>query len=162
MLLSLDGYKFMNDSTLMAYINRIKLALTQSSLVVFLLVGGSSFIIDMIVFVSLLTYGHWQPMLARITGFCIGLTLTWLGHRFLTFRHRKQLRTLNQLCWVISIAVLSGGVNLSSFYFLTLTLGEQPLVMIMNLAIGVLLGLVINWLGSNYITYKSQSTEVIA
>ncbi|WP_144213116.1 GtrA family protein [Shewanella donghaensis] len=130
-------------------------ALKRSSLLAFLLVGGCSFIVDISVFLTLSVYAEWQPMLARVCGFCVGLILTWIGNRLFTFRHRKQLNTLLQLRWVVIIAAISAGVNLSSFYLITQILGKQPLFMLVSVAIGVLLGLVVNWLGSNLITYKS-------
>ncbi|MCC4833686.1 GtrA family protein [Shewanella sp. 10N.7] len=150
-------------------------AVKMNPLVSFLLVGGGSFIVDLSIYLSLIELAAWQPFVARTLAFMVGLGLTWFGNRKFTFRERSQLSTLKQCRWVITIAAISALANLGAFHLMrlhllasTLTLEDLDLVIftsntltgiqveIISFAVGVLVGLIVNWLGSNHFTFKNQ------
>ena len=136
----------------------------------FIMIGGLSFVVDLSVFLSLLNLAQWDALLARVTAFTVGLSLTWLGHRKFTFRHRKQRRAKAQMIWVFLVAVVAGMANLMGFQLMrnwlhtvfnfdaevlsTLVITSAPEVL--SVSFGVLVGLIVNWIGSNYLTFKTQ------
>ncbi|WP_299568680.1 GtrA family protein [uncultured Shewanella sp.] len=152
--------------------NRLQYLFTQhfrfNTFSCFLLVGGASFVVDLTVYLILLNWAQWDAMIARGAAFTVGLSLTWLGHRKFTFRHRKQRRTQEQILWVILIAGIAAIANLIGFqiardWLLTVTplaafftLTQSVTAEVLSLSFGVLIGLVVNWLGSNYLTFKAQ------
>lgn len=122
----------------------------------FLLVGGGSFLVDLMLFLILLHLAKWPVLLARFAGFSIGLGLTWWGHRCVTFSHRKQLQTRAQMKWVVAVAIVAGMANLLSFSLIRTWLPTSISFEVFSVAFGVLIGLIVNGLGANYLTYRSQ------
>ncbi|WP_298773607.1 GtrA family protein [uncultured Shewanella sp.] len=120
----------------------------------FLLVGGSVFFIDMAIFIMLYQWEGIPAFKARLMAFFVATVLTWLGNRCFTFRHRIQLNKRSQFSIALLISCLAAGVNLGVFYFLGEFLPATIIFAILSLAMGVLAGLVVNWCGSTWITYR--------
>ena len=138
---------------------------------VFLMVGGGCFIIDLSLYLTLIEVTNLKPFIARIIAFSVALGLTWLGNRKLTFKGRQQLSTAKQFHWVLLVAMVSALTNLGGFQLMRWSLLEQALPVSQHLipkiitpmqaetvclATGVLFGLVVNWFGSNYVTFRAQ------
>ena len=121
----------------------------------FLLVGGGGFVVDMLLFLSLSHYFGWSVIVARLIAFIFAVIFTWLGNRTFTFNHRPKMKKDRQLLLSALVASLAAIVNLSVFYVLS-SLGIDTLYWSgLCLAIGVLAGLVINWLGANRVVFAS-------
>ncbi|MCL1125642.1 GtrA family protein [Shewanella surugensis] len=120
----------------------------------FLLVGGSVFIIDMLLFIVLYQWGNIPAFKARVMAFLVATMLTWLGNRRFTFRHRHQLNKGPQFTLSLLVSCSAAGVNLGAFYVLGLFLSTSLVFATFSLAVGVLAGLIVNWCGSTWVTYR--------
>lgn len=120
----------------------------------FLLVGGSVFIVDMLIFITLYQWEDIPAFKARLMAFLVATILTWLGNRCFTFRHRTQLNKRSQFSIALMISCCAAGVNLGVFYVLGEFLPGTIIFAIFSLSMGVLAGLVVNWCGSTWITYR--------
>lgn len=120
----------------------------------FLLVGGGGFVVDMLLFLSFSHYLGWPVIVARLAAFGFAVIFTWLGNRTFTFSHRPKMKKGKQLSLCACIACLAATVNLSVFYFFNSLAIDFPYWPAACLAIGVLAGLVINWLGANKLAFR--------
>jgi len=118
------------------------------------MVGGGSFVFDMLLFLYLSLQLNWPIMHARLAAFCVALTLTWLGNRLFTFSHRKKVPKGEQFVMAVILACGAASVNLSVFYLLSELSAPTGVTAPVYLALGVLSGLVVNWLGSNYLVFR--------
>ncbi|RTR27243.1 GtrA family protein [Shewanella atlantica] len=133
---------------------RVRACLTLTQLK-FLVVGGLSFVFDMLLFLYLSQQLDWSILHARLAAFCVALTLTWLGNRLFTFSHRKRLPKGEQFAMAVILACCAASVNLSVFYLLSELSTPTGITATIYLALGVLAGLVVNWLGSNYLVFRN-------
>jgi len=133
--------------------NRVRKCLTLTQLK-FLMVGGGSFVFDMLLFLYLSQQLNWPIIHARLAAFCVALTLTWLGNRLFTFSHRKKVPKGEQFVMAVILACGAASVNLSVFYLLSELSAPTGVTAPVYLALGVLSGLVVNWLGSNYLVFR--------
>lgn len=120
----------------------------------FLLVGGVSFLIDLSLFIYLSQQLLWPLLTARLAAFSVALTLTWLGNRLFTFSHRNKVPKGQQFAMAIILACCAASVNLTVFYLLSELITPTGFTATFYLALGVLSGLVVNWLGSNYLVFR--------
>ncbi|RTR40622.1 GtrA family protein [Shewanella canadensis] len=120
----------------------------------FLLVGGVSFLIDLSLFLYLSQQLLWPLLTARLAAFSVALTLTWLGNRLFTFSHRKKVHKGQQFAMAVILACSAASVNLTVFYLLSELLTPTGVTATIYLALGVLSGLIVNWLGSNYLVFR--------
>lgn len=120
----------------------------------FLLVGGSVFFIDMLLFMVLYQWVDIPVFKARVMAFLVATMLTWLGNRCFTFRHRTQLSKGPQFTLALFVSSLAAGVNLGVFYVMGMFLPVGLVFATLALAAGVLAGLVVNWCGSTRVTYR--------
>ncbi|ABV35326.1 conserved hypothetical protein [Shewanella sediminis HAW-EB3] len=133
--------------------SRVRSCLTLTQLK-FLMVGGVSFIVDMLLFIYLSQKLEWPILHARLIAFSVALTLTWLGNRLFTFSHRKKVAKGQQFVMAVILACSAASVNLSVFYLLSELSRPAGFTATFYLALGVLSGLVVNWLGSNYLVFR--------
>ena len=120
----------------------------------FLLVGAAGFVLDMAAFFTLMHGLTLPPLPARILAFICAVVFTSLGNRRFTFKERQHRAVTSQLLLSAAIAFLAGCINLSTFYLLTSSLPEANLSHIIAFTLGILMGMVINWLGSNKLSHK--------
>ncbi|QBF81507.1 GtrA family protein [Shewanella maritima] len=135
-----------------------KFSLFDSSFYRFVLVGGSSFIVDASLYFLLIEFvftgDTGAAQFARAIAMLVGLLLTWIGHRYYSFGKRKQLSAKAQFKWVALVAACSITVNFIGFSLMHTLLPQHTLASLFSLGFGVGLGLVVNWLGANYLTYR--------
>ncbi|WP_299008889.1 GtrA family protein [uncultured Shewanella sp.] len=120
----------------------------------FLLVGGSVFIIDMVIFIMLYQWEAMSTFKARLMAFLVATILTWMGNRYFTFRHRTQIDRGFQFTIALVISCFAAGINLAVFYVLNAFLPGTITFASLALSIGVLTGLAVNWCGSTWIIYR--------
>lgn len=120
----------------------------------FLLVGAAGFIFDMAVFFTLMHGLELSPLSARILAFISAVLFTSLGNRYFTFRARQHRAITSQLLLSAVIALIAGAINLSTYYLLISNLPEANVTHIIAFTLGILMGMVINWLGSNKLSHK--------
>lgn len=80
-------------------------------------VGGAiGLVVDAGVVQALVSWGHWNPYVARVVSFLAAATATWLWNRRYTFAHRHSGRSLVAE-WAHWIALMSVGavVNYAAY-----------------------------------------------
>ncbi|WP_299790753.1 GtrA family protein [uncultured Shewanella sp.] len=135
-------------------LNRVSSHLTLTQLK-FLMVGGGSFVVDMLLFLYLSQHLAWPMVQARVMAFFVALTLTWMGNRLFTFSDRKRRPKGEQFVMAVILACGAASVNLGVFYLLSELSRPTEVTAPIYLASGVLSGLVVNWLGSNYLVFSN-------
>lgn len=135
--------------------------LITSPLFKFLLVGGSAFLVDLGLF-WLAAFQLEIPILwARSLGFITALCITWGLNRRWTFAHRHQSQKRRQAPAVFVVALLAITVNLTAFSVVSTYLPQQAAYQMAALALGVMAGTAINWLGANYYAYRDNQQQTV-
>ncbi|KAB0464673.1 GtrA family protein [Vibrio kanaloae] len=119
----------------------------------FAVVGVGGFVVDCSVF-ALLHYVFGVPlMIARIGSFIAAATTTWFGNRVLTFGFRGQGNWSEKLIqWqkFMFSASISAVPNILCFKLMTGLLPPITGVVFIAMAVGTLVGMVTNYLFSQY------------
>lgn len=142
-------------------LSRVPITLTllkHSQLIKFGCVGAIGFVIDYSVF-SLAYYAFGLPILnARIMAFIVAATSTWYGNRKLTFSASEQngaLLALKQWQKFMCSALISAIPNILVFKLLVDVLPDQGMATFFAMVVGVLVGMVSNFLFSRYWVFAS-------
>lgn len=114
-------------------------------------VGIMGFIADTISFYILLNVFDFVVFDARTVAFTIAVLVTWFGNRLITFKHANKEKTSIQVLKYILVALTAGAINLFIFNSLILW-GIQIEV---SFVLGVLTGMIINYLGVKFGVFKS-------
>ncbi|WP_413282971.1 GtrA family protein [Vibrio sp. MA40-2] len=81
----------------------------------FLLVGGSAFLVDSLVFWLLFTLAEVGIYIARIVAFSVAVLITWYGNRTFTFKARQKTKAKQQIIRAFVGALISLIPNLAVF-----------------------------------------------
>ncbi|CAE6948470.1 hypothetical protein ACOMICROBIO_GDFFDHBD_03487 [Vibrio sp. B1REV9] len=112
----------------------------------FAFVGGVGFIVDTLMFTVLYQWFGMELMIARGIAFLFAATTTWYGNRKLTFSHAEKYNSLVQWQKFMASACISALPNFIVFKGVTLILGTQDLMVYVALVMGILTGMVSNYL----------------
>ncbi|EKO3851380.1 GtrA family protein [Vibrio harveyi] len=129
----------------------------MSRLLTFAMVGGVGFIVDTLIFMVLFQWAGVELMMARGLAFCVAATTTWLGNRCLTFSQSTKDRAFNQWQKFMLSASISALPNFAVFKVTTLLLGTQGTTVYIALVMGVLAGMVSNYLLSMHWVFQQSS-----
>ena len=126
---------------------------SHHKMVRFAMVGVGGFVVDCLVF-ALLHYVVGLPLMAsRIGSFIAAATTTWFGNRVLTFDFKGQDSWSDKLIqWqkFMFSASISAVPNLLCFQLMTELLPVFTGVVFIAMAVGILVGMVTNYLFSQY------------
>ncbi|AXN30961.1 GtrA family protein [Vibrio coralliilyticus] len=123
----------------------------------FALVGGVGFIADASLF-ALLFYGMGLPILdSRIVAFLFAATVTWLGNRIFTFASRRPSGKFLQWIKFMGCATFSAVPNFGVFKLTTYFWGSEGMLAMFAMALGVLAGMLSNFLLSHWWVFCTQS-----
>lgn len=125
----------------------------------FLLVGAAVFVADAVMFYLFFELFHLQVLAARVAAFSIAVLLSWWCNRCWTFQERQQGAKTEQLFKSVAVSCTAAIANLSGFYLTTLFLGETWLGISLAFSVGVLVGLILNWIGANFWTFRAIEVE---
>ncbi|MBU2972461.1 GtrA family protein [Pseudoalteromonas sp. C2R02] len=117
----------------------------------FAAVGIMGFIADTSSFYILLNVFDFVVFDARSMAFTIAVLVTWLGNSLITFKNANKEKTSIQVLKYILVALTAGAVNLFIFNSLILW-GIQTEI---SFVLGVLIGMIINYLGVKFGVFKS-------
>lgn len=117
----------------------------------FAAVGIMGFIADTSSFYILLNVFDFVVFDARSIAFTSAVLVTWLGNRLITFKHANKEKTSIQVLKYILVALTAGAINLFIFNSLILW-GIQIEI---SFVLGVLTGMIINYLGVKFGVFKS-------
>ncbi|HDZ5418740.1 TPA: GtrA family protein [Vibrio harveyi] len=126
----------------------------MSRLLTFAMVGGVGFIVDTLIFMVLFQWAGVELMIARGLAFCVAATTTWLGNRCLTFSQSTKDRAFNQWQKFMLSASISALPNFAVFKVTTLLLGTQGTTVYIALVMGILAGMVSNYLLSMHWVFQ--------
>ncbi|MCL1038577.1 GtrA family protein [Shewanella submarina] len=115
----------------------------------FVLVGGLVFCLDMLICLLLWQVLGWPVVAARVAAFALAALAQWTGHRWFSFRDRQQQSRGAQLLQSLLLASSAALVNLGLFSLLIMLLPDELLYWALSMAIGVLAGMLLNWVGAN-------------
>ncbi|MCL1048661.1 GtrA family protein [Shewanella abyssi] len=125
----------------------------------FLLVGASVFVADAVLFFLLFEQFALPLMLARVAAFSVAVVLSWFANRCWTFSSREQVAKGRQLLMSALVSSTAAIANISAFYLISLLLGQSLLDMAFAFSVGVLAGLVFNWFGANFWTFRALNID---
>lgn len=123
----------------------------------FALVGGTGFVVDMMVFTSLHLAGL-APMEARALAFVAAASTTWAGNRSFTFNDRSQGRAGRQWFRALTAALMSALPNFALFWLTLKLLGEGWPGPQLALVAGIAAGTVSNFLLSSRWVFIETTT----
>ncbi|HDM8059057.1 GtrA family protein [Vibrio harveyi] len=129
----------------------------MSRLLTFAMVGGVGFIVDTLIFMVLFQWAGVELMMARGLAFCVAATTTWSGNRCLTFSQSTKDRAFNQWQKFMLSASISALPNFAVFKVTTLLLGTQGTTVYIALVMGILAGMVSNYLLSMHWVFQQSS-----
>lgn len=122
----------------------------------FALVGGVGFIADASLF-ALLFYAIGLPILdSRIVAFLFAATITWLGNRVFTFESRNPSGKFSQWIKFMGCAMFSALPNFGVFKLTSYYWGSEGVLAMFALALGVLAGMLSNFLLSHWWVFRTQ------
>ncbi|MCL1061624.1 GtrA family protein [Shewanella benthica] len=133
--------------------------LLKQEILLFALVGGGGFIVDMSVFFFLSERLSWGVIEARVAAFFVAVLITWAGNRLLTFSQREQVSKGRQFILLMLVASTAAVVNVGIFAGLSQLVPPTKIMLGGSLAIGVLFGMVINWFGANCVVYRELGSS---
>nr|PMK05594.1 polysaccharide biosynthesis protein GtrA [Vibrio splendidus] len=119
----------------------------------FAVVGVGGFVVDCLVFALLHFVVGLPLMTSRIGSFIVAATTTWFGNRVLTFDFKGQDSWSDKLIqWqkFMFSASISAVPNLLCFQLMTELLPVFTGVVFIAMAVGILVGMVTNYLFSQY------------
>ncbi|EGU40066.1 GtrA family protein [Vibrio splendidus] len=144
-----SGLKMVNNK-LQAHSQKLQ---SHHKMVRFAVVGVGGFVVDCAVF-ALLHYIVGLPLMtARISSFIAAATTTWFGNRVLTFGFKGQGRWSDKLIqWqkFMFSASISAVPNLLCFKLMVELLLVFTGAVFIAMAVGILVGMVTNYLFSQY------------
>ena len=134
-----------------------RLLRSHHQLVKFACVGAGGFVVDCSAFALFHFVGDLSVMWARVLAFFVAATSTWLGNRVLTFAYQgtgSRRDDFRQWQKFMVSALLSAIPNLICFKLLTLIMPEFYGSLFLAMAVGVLVGMVSNYLLSKAWVFK--------
>ncbi len=125
----------------------------------FVLVGGLVFCLDMLVCLLLWQALGWPVVAARVAAFVLAALVQWTCHRWFSFKDRQQQSRGAQLLQSLLLAGSAALINLGLFSLLILLLPDGLLYWALSMAIGVLAGMLLNWMGANRWVFARVETD---
>ena len=121
----------------------------------FALVGGCGFIVDILTF-NILIFFALDVTFARILAFWCAASVTWYGHRHVSF---KVLTGSAFYQWLkhFSVCHVTGALSLAIFYLSYATIGIN-----LSLILGIAVATILNFLVGKYFTFKRSSKSIAA
>ncbi|MDK9764496.1 GtrA family protein [Vibrio sp. D420a] len=130
---------------------------SHHQLIKFACVGAGGFVVDCVAFALFHFVGDLSVMWARVLAFLVAATSTWIGNRVLTFEYQgtgSRRDDFKQWQKFMTSAMISAVPNLICFMALILILPEFYGSLFLAMAVGVLVGMVSNYLLSKAWVFK--------
>ena len=67
------------------------------------IVGVSAAVVNYLIVVVIVEYGHWQPLLANIVAYLLAFNVSYTGHRLFTFSHKAHEKSSLTKFFVVSL-----------------------------------------------------------
>lgn len=128
--------------------------MNKTKLFKFALVGSVGFIADILTFSLLYKVCDLEIMQARVLAFIVAATVTWIGNRCYTFHANGTKNKLKQWCHFLAVACFSAIPNFLVFKAVVNLIGLYFLGVYIALGVGVLAGMLSNFLLSEKWVFK--------
>ncbi|MGF1720485.1 GtrA family protein [Vibrio kyushuensis] len=122
----------------------------------FALIGSIGFIADAVLFSMALYLCELDVYLSRVIAFFGAACVTWFGNRCYTFVHSNKQPKFLQWAKFIGSASMSAIPNFITFRSVLNVLGEGPITVYIALVMGVLVGMLSNFMLSERWVFKTK------
>ena len=128
----------------------------KRELAIFLVVGASAVLIDLIVYRGLIGYLVIQVDMAKATGFLVGTLFAYLANRFFTFGHKSHVQGSAWRFSALYASTLCANILINAFALTLLADLDGAILLAFMLATGVSAS--INFLGMKFFVFKQSQT----
>lgn len=132
-----------------------RLAIAHRDLMRFVLVGGIGFCVDGGLLILLIRVYGWSPLAARIVGFPVAVTITWLLNRIWTFQTGRSQPKRRQYVVYLLIQLAGLGINFTVFALLVRNIAWFAAWPVAALAIGAALAMCATYIMSRRIAFAA-------
>jgi putative flippase GtrA len=120
----------------------------------FALVGVVGFVVDAGVLQALVSLAGWGLITARLVAVPTAVFATWLLNRTITFPESHSGPALRSLLRYVAVSAAGAGVNFCVYGALVFASVSMAALPILPLAIGSIVALVVNYLGSKHFAFR--------
>lgn len=133
-----------------------RLTRRDSTLLRFLIVGTVGFLVDGAILQALVSLGAWAPVPARFVSFSVAVMVTWLLNRTFTFGAAGSAKAapVRSVLRYVMVSVAGAGINVGTFAALVLLSALMAAHPVIPLAIGSIVALMFNYLGSKHFAFR--------
>jgi dolichol-phosphate mannosyltransferase len=125
------------------------------------IVGGSGFVMDLLLYFSLQALTGMGHFTARALSFWGAVSWNWAWNRVLTFSNRQKTAMLVQWPSFVLTSLLGFAINVGSYYVLTHYVPFFEAHKILALVVGVLLGFGLNFLTARLLVFIPYEAELL-
>ena len=122
------------------------------------LVGSAAFLIDACILSLLVHFGGWNPLYARVVSMSVGVTFTWLVHRYWTFSTGRLRSPLTQTILHGAVQAVGLSINYAVFTAMILTGGIWRSYPLLSVAAGSLAAMTVTYVLSKTIAFGEPGT----
>ena len=126
----------------------------QSQFLRFGLVGVVGFVVDAGVLQALISLAGWGPIAARLVAVPTAVFATWLLNRTITFPESHGGPVLRSLWRYAVVSAAGASVNFCVYTALVFASATMAAMPILPLAIGSIIALIVNFLGSKHFAFR--------
>lgn len=119
-------------------------------------VGSIGFVVDGGLLFSLV-FGGIDAMLARALSFPVAVVTTWWLNRIWTFVGADKSRPYRQFNMYFAVQLLGALSNFVAYAIVLRFIDPTPLIALFALAVGSMLGMVVNFIGSRVFIFKREA-----
>lgn len=120
----------------------------------FVVVGGCGFLTEAVVLQLMLATGH-GPIVARLVGFPLAVTLTWLLHRQFTFATRRSRARGRELTRYFATQTSTAVFGLALYTVLVLFAPPFARWPLAALVVAAAVGIVLNFVLSKFVVFTA-------
>lgn len=127
-----------------------------STLLRFAMVGTVGFLVDGAVLQALVSLAGWGPVPARFVSFSVAFFVTWLLNRQFTFSAAGSPKAapMRSVLRYAMVSLAGAGINVGTYTALVLLSAAMAAHPIIPLAVGSIVALMFNYLGSKHFAFR--------
>ena len=129
----------------------------KRELVIFLIVGGSTVLVDFMTYRGLIQFQVMEVDMAKATGFLVGTLFAYFANRFWTFGHKSHAPGSAWRFLILYVSTLGANVIVNAFSLKLFADTAAVFQLAFLLATGV--SACLNFMGMKFIVFKSLPTS---
>ena len=127
--------------------------------IIFALAGTAGFLVDASTVLTLSNLAAFDLVSAKLVGFAVAVTVTWIINRNVTFAHRKDERLLREWTRYVSANSFGGLINNGIYMLLVFTWSLPARYPVLAVAAGSLAGMMFNFVSSRCYVFVGESVK---